>query len=148
MSMEFMRLGTIVFFVTPSSVELSVRRADLGWGQPILMIAWRRGNIYLAVMKRASITNLDVEDMTNLMIWVRVRSSLLLASMGTFLERNILDPAQLRKCFPQNDRRGELPPPPQGEQEEIPGENLQEYPKPGATIFGVKRRISLIGIQT
>ena len=100
-----MRLGTIVFFVTPSSVELSVRRADLGWGQPILMIAWRRGNIYLAVMKRASITNLDVEDMTNLMIWVRVRSSLLLASMGTFLERNILDPAQLRKCFPQNDRR-------------------------------------------
>ena len=38
MSMDLVRLVLLVLFVNPSVVKFSVCRADLGWGQPILMI--------------------------------------------------------------------------------------------------------------
>ena len=50
------------------------------------MKVWQRGTIYLAVMKRDTSSDLAVEDINNLIIWVRVRSGPLLAGMGKFLE--------------------------------------------------------------
>ena len=41
------------------------------------------------MMKRAASSDLAVEDITNLMIWARVRSGSLLDGMGTSLERNM-----------------------------------------------------------
>ena len=96
MSMDFARLGTMVFFVTPVEVELSVWRSDHVWGQSILVRVWRRGGVCLAVMKRANNSYLASEYMTNLMIWARVRSEPLLNGMGTSSERKMWAPAQLR----------------------------------------------------
>ena len=48
--------------------------------------------------------------------------------------------------LPKGEERARTPPPPPwGEQGEILGKNLQEYPKPGATRFVTKRGIVLIG---
>ena len=47
--------------------------------------------------------------------------------------------------FPKGKERVSTPPSSPEEREEIPGRNLQEYPKPGATISDAKRGIALIG---
>ena len=80
----------------PRIFELSIWRYDLGWEQHILMIFWWRGIICLAVMKRAASSNLDAEDMTNLIIWEILSSGLLLDGMGTSLERKMSSPDWLR----------------------------------------------------
>ena len=76
MSIALVRLGMMVFFVTPAAVELDIWRADHGWDQPILMKVWGRGAIFLATMKRAASYNLAEENMTNRMIWERISSGL------------------------------------------------------------------------
>ena len=89
MSIDLVRMGTMLFFVTPSAVKLFIWRADCGCVQPIFMIFWWRGNICLAVMKRAASSDFATEDMTNLMIWAIVSSGTLLAGMGTSLDRKM-----------------------------------------------------------
>ena len=96
MSMALVRLGTMVLFMTPSAVKLFVCRSDRGWSQPILVRVWRRGGIFLVDMKRDASYYSAAEDMTNLMIWARVRSGPLLAGMGTSPERNMWAADRLR----------------------------------------------------
>ena len=96
MSMYLVRLGTMVLFVNPSMSKLYIWRDEHGWVQPIFMRVWQRGGIRLAVMKRAAIYNFYVEEMTNFMIWERVRSGLLLTGMGMFSEIKMWQPTRLR----------------------------------------------------
>ena len=49
-------------------------------------------------------------------------------------------------CCSQEARRGQVKPS-WGNKKKIPGKNLQESPKPGATIFGAKRGNALINNQ-
>ena len=45
---------------------------------------------------RSASFNSAVKDMTNLMIWVRVRSGSLLSGMGMYLERNMWESYWMR----------------------------------------------------
>ena len=82
-------------FVAPAGVELSVFRADLGWGQPILMKVLWSGTICSEVMNRAASSKFAAEDMRNMMILGRVSSGPLLDVMGMSSERKIYSPARL-----------------------------------------------------
>ena len=63
--------------------------------------------------------------------------------VGNYDEGNV---GNLRLVLsPKGEERASNPP--RGEQEEIPGKNLQEYPKTGVTIFGSKGGNALIRIQ-
>ena len=79
----------MVLLMTPTAVELSVWTGEGGWGQPILIRVWRKGIIYLAVMKRAPSSDSAAEDMTNLMIWAMVRMAPLERGKGSFSDRKM-----------------------------------------------------------
>ena len=68
MSIDLIRLGTVVLFVKPVAVELSVWMDDFGWGQFISVRVFCNGIITLAVMKSPPNSDLATEDMANLMI--------------------------------------------------------------------------------
>ena len=89
MSMALVFLVTMVLFETQAEVELPIWRSDFGWGLPISMRVWWRGGVCLAVMKRAASSNSAAEDMTNLMIWVKGGSGMLLAGISTSAEENM-----------------------------------------------------------
>ena len=89
MLMALISLWTILLFVTPAAVELSVWSAHLGWGQPISTKVCWSGDIYLGMMKRDESSTADAEDMTNLIILARASSGLFLDGMGTYLERKM-----------------------------------------------------------
>ena len=69
MSIILLRQGTIVLFVAPAAVELSVWIGLFGCGQPMSIRVWLCGIISLAFMKRAASLASDADAMTNLMIW-------------------------------------------------------------------------------
>ena len=81
--MALVNLVTMVLFLTPSVVEFSAWRAEFDWGQPISMRAWWMGTICLAVRKRAASSGSAAEEITNLMIWARVRSGTLFEWYGS-----------------------------------------------------------------
>ena len=68
----------------------------LGYGQTILMRFWWRGTIYLAHMKRHACSATAAEDMTNLMVYVIVRTGPLMLVMGTFSDNIMCAPAWMR----------------------------------------------------
>ena len=88
-SINLVCLGTMVLFVTPTAVELSVWIRDFVWGRPILMRVWRRGAIHLVEMKRGDSSASAAEDMTNLIISAMVRTGPLKAGVEVSLERKM-----------------------------------------------------------
>ena len=77
-------MGTIVFLVTPTVVELLVWVGDLGCGHPILMSVWSSITIFLAAMKSPASLGSAAEDMNNLMISTMARIAPLILSKGSF----------------------------------------------------------------
>ena len=94
--MDIMRWGEMVLLTTPTAVEFSVWMGEGGWGHPISISVWSKGNIAFAVMNSATRSDSASEDMTNLMMVAMVRVVPLNVGMGSFYEINVWDPALLR----------------------------------------------------
>ena len=109
MYMALVSLGNPLLFVTPSAVELSVCRSERVWGQPISMRVWQGRGICLALMKCPASSNFSTEDMTDLMIWERVRSGTVLSGMGMSSERKIWTPDRLRDLLSLRKGASEFP---------------------------------------
>ena len=62
---------------------------DLGCGQPILIRVYRRGALDLAVMNKPASSDFIAKDMTNLMIWVTMRTGPLSRGTASSYERKI-----------------------------------------------------------
>ena len=92
MSMVLVSLGTMLLFVNPAVVELSICRTDRGPCQLILIRIRRREGVILAVTKRSISSNSGAEDLTNLIIWGKLRSGPFLVGMGASSEINIWSP--------------------------------------------------------
>ena len=60
------------------------------------MNVWRKGIIYLAVIKSAPSSDSASKDMTNFMIVAMVRTGTLNAGKGSFYDRKMWEPARLR----------------------------------------------------
>ena len=75
MSIIFALLGTMVLFVTPIAVELSVCTGLCGCGQPMSMRVWELGAISRAEMNNAASSASAAEAMTNLMIVAMVKTA-------------------------------------------------------------------------
>ena len=85
----------IVLLDTPTAVELSHWMGALGCSQQILMKVFRSGTVALAKMNSLDISASAAEDITNLMIWVTVRTGPLLVGTGVSSERMMCAPARL-----------------------------------------------------
>ena len=97
MSMDLVRLGMIVLLATSLAVELSIWMVDLGLGQPISMRVWWSGSIYLSVIRSAENSASTEEDTKNVIIWALVSTGPLRRLIGSFNERVMWAPAQLRE---------------------------------------------------
>ena len=73
MSIDLVRLGTMVRLVTPTAVELSVWIGVLVCDHHISMRVWRIGTISLALMNNPASSASADEDMTYLIIFAMVR---------------------------------------------------------------------------
>ena len=62
MYIDLVRLGTMVFLVTPTEMELLVWIGDCPWDHFILMKVWRRGTMSLAATNRVAIPASEAED--------------------------------------------------------------------------------------
>ena len=82
-------LGKIVLLTTPAAAELSVWMGDLGWGHFISSSVFIIATIYWAMMKSSLSSASGAEDMTNLIIWVRVITETFNQGMASFSERKI-----------------------------------------------------------
>jgi hypothetical protein len=87
MSIILALLGTMVLFVTPIAVELSVCTGLHGCGHPMLMRVWRWGTISRAAMNNAASSASAAEAMTNLMIVAMVNIAPLKRGIGSSSER-------------------------------------------------------------
>ena len=85
-----------MLLVTMEAVELSVCRGEGGSGQRISSSVWQKGNILLAVMKMASISDSVAEDIVNLMVSTMVRMRPFKRGVGSSSERNICASTQLQ----------------------------------------------------
>ena len=94
--MDLVFRGMMVSLVTTTDVELLHWMGVLGFGHPILMIAWRSGIIYLEMVKRPSSSALDAYDRIFLMICAIVRTGPLWRGIGTSSESMMWAPAQLQ----------------------------------------------------
>ena len=94
--MDLLLLWMMVLFTIPAAVELSVWIGDGGCFQPISINVWWTGTIYLAVMYRAPSSASLVDEITNVMIWETVRIAQFHLGVGSFSDKNMLAPAQLR----------------------------------------------------
>ena len=95
MSMDFVRLGEMVLLANPTAVGLLVWMDDFPWGHFISMRVWRRGTMYLAVIKRVASSASVAEDMTKLIIWEMVRMGTLYLGLGSSSDREICAPERL-----------------------------------------------------
>ena len=83
MSIILALLGTMVLFVTPIAVELSVCTGLLGFGHPMSMRVWRWGTISRAAMNNAASSASAAEAMTDLMIVAMVNTAPLKRGIGS-----------------------------------------------------------------
>ena len=95
MSIDLIRLGTMVKFVISTAVKLSVWIGILGYGHPISMRVWRIGTIYLAVMNNPEISPLVAEDMTYLIMCAMVSMGPLWRGTGSFPVNMMLSSTRL-----------------------------------------------------
>ena len=79
-----MRLGTMVWLVTPTALEFLIWIGFLGCGHPVYMRIWRMGAIYLAMMNNPASLASAPEDMTYLIICAMVRIGPLYHGTGSF----------------------------------------------------------------
>ncbi len=100
LSIILARQGSVVLLVTPAAVDLSVWIGLFGWGQPMEMGVCLWGIISLVVTKRAASSDLAANTIINLMIWVIERIAPLNRGNGSFSERKMCAPAQLRELVP------------------------------------------------
>ena len=82
--------------VTPAAVELSVSRGEGDCGQRILGSVWRKGTIFLVVMKMTASSASVAEDIKKLMISAMVRMGPFKRGMGSSSERKICAPSRLQ----------------------------------------------------
>jgi hypothetical protein len=75
MSIILALLGTMVLFVTPIAMELSVCTGLRGCGHPMSMRVCRWGTISHAAMNNAASSASAAEAMTNLMIVAMVKTA-------------------------------------------------------------------------
>ncbi len=87
MSIILALMGTIVLFVTPIAIELSVCTGLRGCGHPESMRVWRLGTISRAAMNNAASSASAAEAMTNLMIVAMVNTAPLKRGIGSSSER-------------------------------------------------------------
>ena len=95
-SVDLVRLVTIVLLVTPKAVELSVWMGYYPWGHFIYMSVWRRGTMSLVVIKIAASSASAAEEMINLIIWMMVIMGLFYLGLGSSSERKMCAPERLR----------------------------------------------------
>ena len=69
MSMDLMRMSTVVKLVTPTEVVLSVFRGVLGCGHTISMRVWLRGTISLVAIYIPANSASAADDITNFIIF-------------------------------------------------------------------------------
>ena len=72
---------------TPAAAELSVWMGEFGWGRLISSSVFLIDTISWDVMKSAPSSALEAEDMTNFIIWARVRTGPFHFAMGSFSAR-------------------------------------------------------------
>jgi hypothetical protein len=96
MSINLDRLRTMVLFVTPTTVELSVWIGLCGCGHPMSMRVCRWGTILRAAIKSAASSASAAEVMTNLVMITIVRTTPLKRGDGSSSERMISAPALLQ----------------------------------------------------
>ena len=89
----------MVLFTAPSVVDMSVWIYYRGWGHPIPIRVWRIGTISLAVINSATISDSAAEDITDLMIWSRVRTAPFHFGWGSSSAINMWSPVQLRDLY-------------------------------------------------
>ena len=85
-------MGAIVLLTTPAAAELTVWMGDFGWVHLIYSSVFLINTIYWDVIKSAPSSALEVEDMTNFIIWARVRTGPFHFGMGSFLDRKVWAP--------------------------------------------------------
>jgi hypothetical protein len=95
MSIILDRFGTMVLFVTPTAVELSVWIGLRGCGHPMLMRVYRWETIVGVAIKSAVSSASATKAMTNLIMVAIVRTAPLKCGDGSSLERKICAPALL-----------------------------------------------------
>ena len=76
----------MVSLATPMAVEFSNFIGFLGCGQPIYMMFWKRGAIYLAQIKSPTSSSSAEEDMMSFIIWEIVSTGLLILLTGGSLD--------------------------------------------------------------
>ena len=86
---------TMVLFVTPTVVELSVCIELCGWDHPMLIRVCLWGTISRAAMKSAASSASAAKAMKNLIMVAIVRTMPLRPGNGLSFERKICAPAQL-----------------------------------------------------
>ena len=73
MSIDLVRLGTMVWLVTPTALEFLIWIGFLGCGHPISMKVWSIGTISLAGMNNLESSSLVAEDMTYFILCAMAR---------------------------------------------------------------------------
>ena len=94
--MDLLLRWMMVLLTTPEAVELLVWIVDGVCFQPISINVCRMGTISLAVMYSAPSYSSPAEDITYLMIWAIGRIALFHSDVGSFYDKNMWAPAQLR----------------------------------------------------
>ncbi len=87
MSIILDRFGTMILFVTPTAVELSVWIGLCGCGHPMSTRVCQWGTISWVAIKSAASSALAAKAMTNLNIVTIVRTALLKHGVGLSSER-------------------------------------------------------------
>ncbi len=88
--------GTMVLFVTPTAVELSVWIGLYGCGHPMSMRVCRWGTILRVAIKSAASSASAAEAMTNLIMVAIIRTAPLKRGVGSSSKRKICVPALLQ----------------------------------------------------
>jgi hypothetical protein len=88
--------GTMVLFVTPTAVELSVWIGLRGCGHPMSMRVCRWGTILWVAIKSAASSASAAKAMTNLIMVAFVRTTLMKHGDGSSSKRKISAPALLQ----------------------------------------------------
>ncbi len=96
MSIILICFGTIVLFVTPTAVELSVWIGVCGCGHPMSLRVCRWGTISRAIIKHAASSASATKAMKNLIMVAIVRTAPLKRGDGSSSKRKICAPALLQ----------------------------------------------------
>ena len=95
MSEDLVDLLTIVLFVNPNAVEMSVWMGVWGCGHPISTSVWRNGIIFFAVINIAAIYASAADAITVFIVFAIVNIGPLSFGLCSFSDRNICVPALL-----------------------------------------------------